>query len=309
MCLASSNFADGELLYYEKCDANNIYQQFSFTRLEGTQQYMFGFIYSSNRNYCVQISSGGESFILHSNCFDVFELLQYGGIKSVDDNKCLGRGGNSERIMLVPVNCDSENSSIWSSYPIGKYDLFNLHFRTENLASSGPFEIEGIGNIPEECHNTPNAECDVQIYGRNTLTMTADTNDNWRFSITGDIGELIDYKTVDGGEHYPPFPTQMDNTESDSFQIYHLKIHNAENECYNIHFKTTVWKDAASTGTNNFHIDGYGNVPSACYSKLGAECDIKICGRRTLVLRAYTTDEWQFILSGDVDDLREYETV
>jgi hypothetical protein len=42
---------------------------------------------------------------------------------------------------------------------------------------------------------------------------------------------------------------------------------------------------------------------------LSGECDIEICGRNTLVLRAGTTDGWSFTATGDIGPLVYYTTV
>jgi len=98
----------------------------------------------------------------------------------------------------------------------------------------------------------------------------------------------------------------MDTNDYDIEQTYSLEMNHATLECYFIHFKTLV----ASSGTiGNFFIDGYGSVPNECYSKQEAECDIQICGRRTLVLRAFTSHEWQFNVSGDIGRSYDHKTV
>ena len=56
-----------------------------------------------------------------------------------------------------------------------------------------------------------------------TFTLKAKTWNAWRFTISGDIGELISYKTITGGTHIDPFPTWMDNDEFDFEQTYALK--------------------------------------------------------------------------------------
>ena len=92
----------------------------------------------------------------------------------------------------------------------------------------------------------------------------------------------------------------MDNYEYDIKQRYALEIKYATRECYFVHFKTLF---ASSNTTGNFFIDGYGSMPNECYSEQGAECNIEICGRRTLIIRAFTPNKWQFEISGDIGHL------
>jgi len=57
--------------------------------------------------------------------------------------------------------------------------------------SEGQFYIIGYGYVPRECQKK-GAECDITICGRNTLDIVSpNIYDFWRFSITGDIGQLV----------------------------------------------------------------------------------------------------------------------
>ena len=57
--------------------------------------------------------------------------------------------------------------------------------------SEGRFYIIGYGYVPRECQKK-GAECDITICGRNTLDIVSpNIYDFWRFSITGDIGQLV----------------------------------------------------------------------------------------------------------------------
>ena len=264
---------------------------------------------------CVNMYSG--ELLLDSRSYDIWEILETGALKSIYDDKCLGKS-ISDVTRVEAVDCESQHVINWSLETSNTNNmlfnmLFNIHFKTYSgggwtgTDSSGSFEIDGYGDIPKECHNTTDAECDIELYGMDTFTIRADTTDGWAFFITGDIGDLIEYKTVKNGTHYRPFPTFMDSDQFDFEQTYAVQIYDS-NECFKIHFKTTMWEHAASIEINGFHIDGYGNLPHSCHSNLGSECDIQICGRRTLVIRAYTTDEWQFEVSGDIGDLRQYKT-
>jgi hypothetical protein len=242
-----------------------------------------------------------------------WEILQTGVLKNVGKEKCIGRDESDKITRVIAVECDSEEAESWSVID-SQYEVFNIRFETftgwENGASNSVFVIDGYGEIPKDCHNDLNAKCDIQIYGVKTLTIRAMGGDSWAFTISGDIGELLAYE--EAGEHRLHPPT-MDNDKYDISQTYALKMHISD-ECYDINFKTldilntSKTSKTASNDERSFTIDGYGYVPSKCYSKPGAECNVKICGRRTLVLRAYTTNEWQFEISGDVDKLREFKT-
>jgi hypothetical protein len=247
--------------------------------------------------------------IMHSDCTDLWEVLDSGALKSVARGKCIGKD-RSDPIQIVAVECDSKDVEVWSVID-NQYELFNIRFETMSSSqdhSGGPFEIDGYGEIPKNCYNNRGADCDVQIYGMKTLTIRAKTIDAWNFTITGDIGNILRYETVSNKAHIDPFPTVMDTDEHDISQTYVLKMYDGT-ECYDIHLKTLKASNTPSSITNSFTIDGYGYVPSECYSNPDDECDIQICGRRTLVLRAYTTNEWQFEVSGDIGNLREYKTV
>jgi len=95
--------------------------------------------------------------------------------------------------------------------------------------SRNRFKINGIGTLPKCCHDKPGAECDVEIpcsfaemiIEADEVAAPANRND-WKFTITGDIGDLVKYKTVFGGSHDKPFPTQMGRKEHDHLQKYKL---------------------------------------------------------------------------------------
>ena len=128
-----------------------------------------------------------------------------------------------------PSGCSFGPIIHYNTHPTGftSSTKYKLHFKTDSTPyskSNGPFEILGYGTISKECHNSLNAECDIEIDANtmDTLTIVAKTTDGWRFTISGDIGGLLNYKTVAGGSHYPPFPTWIDTDGSDSQQTYAL---------------------------------------------------------------------------------------
>jgi hypothetical protein len=102
---------------------------------------------------------------------------------------------------------------------------FTVHFTTSTLRYSksiGKFSIAGYGDVPLECQER-GAECDITICGRNTLDIDTSSTKMWRFSITGDIGPLVNHKDhpTSGKEFLAGFPTQMGNRAS-IFQRYQL---------------------------------------------------------------------------------------
>ena len=135
------------------------------------------------------------------------------------------------------LNADGNiNEGSWEDKPSGcSFDpiihfnenlqqTYKLHFKTDSILysnSGGVFEIPGYGRISSECHNSLNAECDIEIDAKamDTLTIIAKTPDAWRFTISGDVGGLLDYKTVPGGRHERPFPTWMDYDQFDIQQL------------------------------------------------------------------------------------------
>ncbi len=310
MCLAAIGDSNFTPLIYRNCTDGSSNQEFLLEK----NGRLSGQIHAQrDSNYCLQMADPNPlteylPVYLHSDCSDTWEVLD-GRLKNTQRRKCLGR--EEESLRVVGVDCDSsvvENLSAFGS----QYRLYNLHFKTASTtisaASSDPnsFEIDGYGFLPHECHNAINSECDLQLYGMKTFTMRALTTDTWAFTINGDIGKLLSYETAVDGKHYDPFPAVMDTDSADVEQTYALEMNHAVTECCFVHFKTLV---ASSDIVGNFFIDGYGHIPNECYSKQGVDCDIEICGRRTLVMRSFTKDQWQFEISGDVGPLYDYKTV
>ena len=102
---------------------------------------------------------------------------------------------------------------------------FTVHFTTSTLRYSksiGKFSIAGYGDVPLECQEN-GAECDITICGRNTLDIVTSSRRMWRFSITGDIGLLVNHEDhpTSGKEFLAGFPTQMGKRAS-IFQSYQL---------------------------------------------------------------------------------------
>ncbi len=300
MCLTVIDNDDFAGLVYRNCTNGNLNQNFVMKKNDG--RLVSGKIHANiqqDLKYCLQMAKSSPlennkpPVYIHSDCDDTWEVLESGALKNVGKDKCLGRYSSSLR--AVGVECDSDDVEHWLAID-SRYKLFNLHFRTDfrtESSSPGPFVIDGHGAIPAQCHNESNAECDLQLYGMDTFTITPSNSDTWKFSI---IGDIYFPSKVDN-----PFPMTLETEESDPFP---LQVYDSD-ECFDVRIKTLR---PSSNETENFEVDGYGYVPIDCYSKKGSECNIHVCGMRTLVLRAYTVHEWQFEVSGDVGGLREYKT-
>ena len=104
-------------------------------------------------------------------------------------------------------------------------DCVVVHFETaqiDHAQSNGAFDITGYGRVPSSCHNKQGASCDIRLCGMDFLEIRAKTTDAWIFTITGDIGALVDYTTVSNGSHREPYPTAIDTDQFDSYQKYSL---------------------------------------------------------------------------------------
>ena len=76
--------------------------------------------------------------------------------------------------------------------------------------------------------------------------------------------------------------------------------------CFTVHFKTSSMIGGASVG--KFYILGYGYVPLECQEN-GAECNITICGRKTLDIVSSTSTPqgfWRFSITGHIGPLVDH---
>ena len=314
-CLTQKSENDGGLGLSE-CNASNFNQIFYLDKANAYSGLIRSAaahdIESSNcLEMLAEVLHFQDKIFMHSSCTDTWEVLETGAIKNVKHEKCLGRQADST--LILPVDCNSELVEIWVAND-GRHNLFQVSFETSaeivgssiSPPSTGPFEIEGYGVVPSECHETSGASCDIEIYGYtlNALILVAKTSDVWEYTVRGDVGEMIDWETESGGLHISPFPTLLGLGAFDRRQTYALEV---KSPCFVVRLRTIVPSDANED--YSFRIDGYGQVPISCHSSEGAECNIQICGRRTLVLTAYTMETWKFSLSGDIGKLREYKTV
>ncbi len=172
---------------------------------------------------------------------------------------------------------------------------------TDSLAGSrGPIEITGYGDLPTSCHDSIGATCAIELCNMETLEIISKTWDGWYFSISGDVGILLEHNTVTGGTHVPPFPTWMDTDQFDYRQKYKLK-------CQTITFTTGQKSYSESPGP--FEITGYGHLPTSCHSSKGATCTIELCNRDTFEVKSLTGNGWYFWISGNVGELLSHTTV
>jgi hypothetical protein len=106
---------------------------------------------------------------------------------------------------------------------------FTVHFKTSKGGGArlGKFYIAGYGYVPLKCQEE-GAKCAITICGKNTLDIVALTRkDAWIFSITGDIGPLVEYAglgllELEQKKNYKLlFPTTMGG-KGDFYQSYML---------------------------------------------------------------------------------------
>ena len=90
--------------------------------------------------------------------------------------------------------------------------------------TNGPISIDGYGNLPNSCHFDPGATCEVELCDMDTLTLRTLSTDGWIFTITGDIGDLLDYEEGQVGGHVDPFPTYLGFGWYDNWQTYDLLV-------------------------------------------------------------------------------------
>ncbi len=150
----------------------------------------------------------------HWNYMSSFTNVTFNGTKFIDAMDA-DESGITDIIISDPDGKSNPAKSRCYSIII-KTDSSN------NAASSGPFHIEGYGEIPNNCYSTVSAQCELEICNTDRLVLSAGTSDGWYFSIEGDIGSLLSHETVSGGTHYPPFPTRMDTNQYDVVQAYEL---------------------------------------------------------------------------------------
>jgi hypothetical protein len=116
----------------------------------------------------------------------------------------------------------------WIAFRTDHSICLTVHFTTSSSKFSGSqdkFYILGYGYVPPECRKK-SADCDITICGRNTLDIvTPNIYDLWRFTITGDIGQLVyhlENPISDKQQEFGRFPTKMGGNY-DVIQSYQLE--------------------------------------------------------------------------------------
>ena len=89
MCLTSNGNDDKAKLYYSRCRKDLQSQIFIFKRLKSDLFSSFGRLYSgmADRDLCMEMhSTNNDQLIMHSNCWDTFEILENGVLKNIKEN-------------------------------------------------------------------------------------------------------------------------------------------------------------------------------------------------------------------------------
>jgi hypothetical protein len=137
--------------------------------------------------------------------------------------------------------------------------------------------------------------------------MHPDCTDVWEILETGVLQNVARGKCI--GRDESNAITRIRTVGCDSEKAESWSVVDSQYEVFNVHFKTFIgWENSVST--NLFEIDGYGEIPHDCHTKLGTECDIQNYGMKTFTIRARGGgDGWAFRITGDIGELLSYETV
>ena len=79
--------------------------------------------------------------------------------------------------------------------------------------------VRGYGPLPKSCIENPGDRCTLELCDLDTLRLENPSIDGWKFTITGDIGDLVDYELKDGnidGNYISGWPTWLKNRTNDS---------------------------------------------------------------------------------------------
>jgi hypothetical protein len=89
-----------------------------------------------------------------------------------------------------------------------------------NPHSSGPFVVEGWGDVPASCYSEAGATCVLHICSSN-FQVTAITDDAWAFTVSVEGGSIPphNWTTVSGGEHFQG-PEMLDTDQYDEALEY-----------------------------------------------------------------------------------------
>uniref|UniRef100_A0A7S3QCG1 Kringle domain-containing protein n=1 Tax=Chaetoceros debilis TaxID=122233 RepID=A0A7S3QCG1_9STRA len=102
-----------------------------------------------------------------------------------------------------------------------------ITFTTDSANSSagtiGPASIDGYGNLSSSCYNVPGATCEVVLCDMDSMTVRMGSQNGWKFTITGDIGDLL--ASEEGAVEGHTFPAWLkfgDQCYRDDWQTYDL---------------------------------------------------------------------------------------
>jgi len=87
---------------------------------------------------------------------------------------------------------------------------------------------------------------------------------------------------------------------------YDLICNPPTTKCNIIQFITAT-DDINASSASSFEITGYGTLPPSCHDKLGATCEVTLCGINHFDIYVVgEDDDWKFTIMGDVDELLDH---
>ncbi len=122
-------------------------------------------------------------------------------------------------LLSLLLSADAASETICN----GKTSVITFTTDTEETyaATNGIVSIDGYGNLPDNCKNVRGATCTFELCDMESMTLRTASTDGWSFTITGDIGDLLDYEAGPEG-HWDPFPTWLKFGARDTWQTYNL---------------------------------------------------------------------------------------
>merc|ERR1712127_4859 len=94
------------------------------------------------------------------------------------------------------------------------------------MGTPGKVTIPGYGELPNSCKNSLGSTCTITLCKMDKFTIQSESTNGWEFTITGDVGDLIDAEFKDKNsirQHISTFPTWIDTDEYDSWQTYNFQ--------------------------------------------------------------------------------------
>ncbi len=117
---------------------------------------------------------------------------------------------------------------IWSSTASCEEKKSTITITTDSdfYAGTSSIDVRGYGPLPESCIKNPDDTCTLELCDLDTLRLEIPGIDGWKFTITGDIGDLVDYELKDSsidGYETAVFPTWLKKGTNDCWQTYDLE--------------------------------------------------------------------------------------